>query len=125
MAGPIVGDDGGRDDAKDVSVKSGSFVIPSDVVSGLPGAGGNTLAGMRILEQQFGKPDPRAMASGGPATDVPIRISSGEFVVSPDQVAKIGGGDMQRGHMILDKMVVKLRKQHAAALGRLPPPAKS
>lgn len=123
VAGPILGTDGGRDDAKPVSVKSGSFVIPSHVVSGLPGAGSNTLSGMRMLEQFFGKPSPHAMASGGPASDVPIKISSGEFVVTPEQVARIGGGDMGRGHEILDQFCVQVQRQHAKEVAKLPRPA--
>lgn len=124
VAGPIIGDDGGRDDHKPVSVKSGSFVIPSDIVSGLPGAGHNTLAGMRILKERFGEPDPRAMASGGSATDVPIRISSGEFVVAPDQVAKLGNGDMEKGHRILEAFVKKIRAGNVKEISGLPPPAR-
>ncbi len=124
VAGPILGSDGGRDDAREVSVKSGSFVIPSDIVSGIPGAGGNTLAGMRILEQQFGKPAPHAMASGGPASDVPIKISSGEFVVTPDQVTKLGGGSLERGHRILEQFIKQARTANQKHLAKLPPPAR-
>ena len=124
VAGPILGTDGGRDDELNRTVKSGSFVVPAHVVSGLPGAGSNTLAGMRMLEQYFGKPSPHAMASGGATSDVPIKISSGEFVISPDQVAKVGGGSLENGHRVLDAFCKQVQKQHAKEVARLPAPAK-
>lgn len=117
LAGPVVGNTGGREDAKPVDVASGSFVVPADIVSHL--GTGNSLAGMDHLKKVFGEPVTRA--SGGA---VPIKISDGEYVLTPEQVAKIGGGDMQKGHKILDQMVLKLRKQHIDTLKGLPPPAK-
>ena len=116
--GPVVGSTGGRDDALPINVPSGAFVLPADTVSGIPGAGGNTLAGMKILEKQFGRP----MASGGQA--VPIKISDGEFVISPEQVRKIGNGDMDAGHRALDAFVRKVRAHHVSTLKSLPGPAK-
>lgn len=121
-SGPIVGHDGGRDDTKPISVPSGAYIIPSDCVSGIAGAGGNTLAGMRILEKMFGKPSPEARSSGGA---VPIVISDGEYVLSPEQVAKVGGGDVSKGHRVLDAMVRKVRADHVAQLKSLPGPAKA
>lgn len=115
--GPVVGHTGGREDAKPVDVAAGSFVIPADIVSSL--GTGNSLAGMEHLKKVFGEPMTRA--SGGA---VPILISDGEYVISPEQVAKIGGGDMNKGHQILDSMVLKLRKQHIDTLKSLPGPAK-
>lgn len=123
VAGPIVGHDGGRADTKPVNVASGSFVVPADVVAGL--GQGNTLGGMRALEKMFGKPSPQARAAGGMTQDIPIQISDGEYVVTPEQVAKIGRGSVDQGHRTLDQMVLQLRKQHIAELSKLPPPAKS
>lgn len=117
--GPVVGATGGRADELPVSVPSGSFVIPADIVSGL--GEGNTLAGMRKLEETFGAAKPSG-AGGGPA--VPIKISDGEFVLTPEQVAQIGGGDMDTGHKILDQLVVKLRQQIVNHMANLPPPSK-
>lgn len=122
VAGPVIGPTGGREDAKPVNVRSGSFVIPADVVAGL--GKGNTFNGMQRLVEAFGPSDSRAMAAGGAAQDVPILISDGEFVVTPEQVAKLGGGDVDQGHRVLDKLVVKLRQQHIAELQKLPAPAK-
>jgi hypothetical protein len=44
---------GGRTDTLPVSVPSGSYVLPADIVSGLPGAEGNTLAGHTMLNKLF------------------------------------------------------------------------
>jgi hypothetical protein len=74
------------------------------------------------LERVFGRPTvSRAYAKGG---DVPIKISDGEFVLSPEQVARVGGGDVDKGHMILDRFVVDMRNHHIATLKTLPPPSK-
>jgi len=120
VAGPVHGPGGGRADDVDMSVKSGSYVIPADCVSGLAGADGNTNAGMAMLAQAFGPSDPAAMAAGG---DVPIKISDGEFVLSPDQVARVGSGDLKHGHRVLDAFVKKCRAEHIKTLSRLPGPA--
>ncbi len=118
-AGPVRGPSTGRKDDVDMTVKSGSFVLPADCVSGL--AEGNTDGGMAMLEKAFGKSDPNAMATGG---EVPIRISHGEFVVAPDQVAKIGSGDVDRGHRVLEAMVKKIRANNISTLKKLPGPSR-
>jgi hypothetical protein len=123
VAGPIVGATGGREDAKPISVKSGAFVIPADIVAGL--GEGNTLKGLQVVEQTFGKPGQQNFAAGGAAQDVPIKISDGEYVLGPDQVAALGGGDVNKGHQILDKLIVQLRQQQIAKLKSLPGPARS
>ena len=125
VAGPVKGPTGGRADALPISVKSGAYVIPSDVVSGLPGAGNNTDAGMHLLEQMFGQPAPEARAAGGAIPDVPILISHGEFVVSPEQVAKLGNGDPDHGNRILDAFVKKMRAENIKHLRSLPGPAQA
>ena len=117
VTGAVVGETGGREDAKPVDVAAGSFVIPADVVSSL--GGGNTLAGHAHLNKVFGEATTRA--AGGA---VPILISDGEHVITPEQVEKIGGGDMEKGHKILEAMILKLRKQHIDTLKSLPGPAK-
>lgn len=120
-SGPIVGHDGGRADTKPITVPAGAYIIPADVVSAFGGAGGNTLAGMKALEQAFGRSDP-SRASGGA---VPIKISDGEFVVAPDQVARVGGGDVETGHRNLDDFVRRIRADHIKTLSSLPGPAQS
>lgn len=118
--GPVMGATGGRADELPISVPSGSFVVPADVVSSL--GSGNTAAGMDHLQKQFAHSG-TGRANGG-AVPVPIKISDGEFVISPEDVATIGGGDMAKGHKTLDAMMVKLRKDHIKTLAALPPPSK-
>ena len=117
--GGIIGNTGGREDAKPVSVPEGSFVIPADCVSSL--GGGNTGAGIEKLTQMFGRANPKHYAAGG---HVGIRISDGEFVLSPEQVAQVGNGSVEDGHRALDALVLQLRKKHIADLQSLPPPSK-
>lgn len=118
VSGPIVGDTGGREDAKPVSVENGAYVVPADVVAAL--GEGNSGAGHKALERQFGPSQP-TMAGGGA---VPIRISDGEHVLSHEQVAKIGGGDHAKGCKILDHLVTKVRAENIKHLKGLPGPAK-
>jgi len=56
---------------------------------------------------------------------VPIRASSGEYVVAPEACAKIGGGDLDYGHDILDNFVSTIRKDNIKNLKKLPNPKKS
>lgn len=119
--GLVPGDTGGRDDALDVSVPNGAFVIPADCVSGIAGAGNNTAAGARIWQKLL--PPVTGRADGGNV--VPIRISDGEIVVNPEQVAALGGGDIEQGHRVLEAIVKKIRAENIAHLKSLPPPAKS
>lgn len=53
VTGPLMGWDGGRTDTLPIHVPSGSYVVPADVVSGLPGAQGNSLAGHNALDKLF------------------------------------------------------------------------
>jgi hypothetical protein len=60
----------------------------------------------------------------GPGGAVPINASGGEFVIEPDEVARIGDGNVDKGHLVLDKWVVQLKKEAAQTLKQLPGPAK-
>lgn len=131
----------GRTDRLPMSVKPHSYVVPADVVSG---AGqGNTLAGADLLHQAFktgpyGTSLPKgggrstipkaprvgSFAEGGDAGDVDIVAAGGEFVIEPEDVERIGGGDMKRGHDLLDAMVHRIRKHTAKRLLKLPGPKK-
>ncbi len=150
--GPIISSVGGRTDHHSINVPSGSYVMPADSVSHL--GQGNTLNGMQILRNMFGSPmkmphgagPPRTAAprslmprtpglgmssAGGSRGDahvgkpVPIMAAGGEFIIQPHIVQRIGGGNMDRGHKILDHWVLSLRKKHIQKLKGLPPPAKS
>lgn len=123
VVGPIVGTTGGRTDAKPVSVPANAYVIPADIVSAIPGAEGNTLAGMRKLDQIFAHRKSGYAAGGASHKPVPILISDGEYVVPPDIVAMQGGGDVRQGHRILDAFVKKLRSLNIKKLKSLPAPA--
>lgn len=59
--------------------------------------------------------------SGDPT---PIMASGGEFVISPEEVQRRGGGDISKGHKALDAWVVHLRKKSIDTLKKLPGPAK-
>lgn len=108
VTGGIRGKTGGREDALPVDVPAGAYVIPSDVVAAL--GGGNTEAGMHFLEKRYG----RARRANGGA--VPILISDGEYVLSPDAVERAGGNDR------LDEMVTRTRNAYARHLAELPGP---
>lgn len=53
VTGALLGTDGGRTDTLPIKVPPGSFVVPADVVSGLPSAQGNSLAGHNALNKLF------------------------------------------------------------------------
>lgn len=146
--GPISSPVPGRTDNHAMAVKPGSYVLPADHVSSL--GEGNTQAGMNVLTHMFGNEGPYGVgknpaiksgagapkpprlakmraAGGGLEDDSPVDImaAGGEYVIPPEVVAEIGGGDTQRGHHILDEWVVGNRKKHVATLKKLPGPAKS
>jgi hypothetical protein len=62
-----------------------------------------------------------ARSGDGP---VPINASGGEFVIEPNEVARIGDGDEAKGHRILDRWVIGLKREAAKTIERLPGPAK-
>ncbi len=65
------------------------------------------------------------LAKGGEAKQVPVKLSAGEFCVSPEDVARIGKGDLERGHAILDKLILEVRKANISKLKKLPGPVGS
>ncbi len=111
---------GGRTDKNDISVGSGSYVLPADVVSGL--GDGNSLAGAHVWNQilasmaPYGATPPKIagrhpppspphdaylaqgimpdaqmhFAEGGEVPEVPIRSADGEVVVSREDVLRVG-----------------------------------
>lgn len=128
---------GGRTDHLPISVPAGSYVLPADVVSSL--GEHNTLAGFKILDAMFkgpyGAPMPKAGGRGpgiptapmaqraaGGRSPVDIVAAGGEYVIPPEVVAAIGGGDMDRGHDILDVFVKAARKRSIKTLKGLPGP---
>ena len=55
---------------------------------------------------------------------VDIVAAGGEYVLTPEDVAQIGGGDVDIGHKILDDFVLSFRKKLRQDLSKLPRPKK-
>lgn len=129
----------GRTDHLPMHVPGGSYVIPADIISAM--GEGNTMAGFKaakdifslkgIYGQPSGKPyggnglpygatTPHKAAGGA----VPIVAAGGEYVISPEEVAQVGNGSLEDGHVILDHFVRKMRARTIDTLKRLPGPSK-
>lgn len=136
-AGPIMSVIPGRTDRHDMNVASGSYVVPAHAVSHLGQS--NTMAGMAILNKMFnmgpygsapgkvsmGRGAPRARAKGGGVGEpTPVVVAGGEFVIPPEKVAELGGGDIKHGHKILDAWMRRIQREHAKTIRKLPAPAK-
>lgn len=143
--GLVSGSSLGRADAVSTSAPAGAYIIPADVVAGL--GDGNNLAGAKVIDEAIrtgpggtapvatrhgsGPPRPPAPArdarGGGvqrstPTGRVPVLLSSGEFVVHPDIVRRIGNGNLKAGHRTLDAFVLHQRAKHIKKLKSLAPP---
>lgn len=69
---------------------------------------------------------PEKKAAGGVKDgSTPVALSHGEYVVNVPFILKLGGGDLKRGHRLLDQWLVKLRKKQIAKLKGLPGPVKT
>jgi len=135
----------GRTDRHHMSVAGGSYVLPADVVSSV--GQGNSLAGANSLSRQFkmgpygsapsqihgvapphfAKAIRQKFADGGDAGEsapADIVTAGGEFIVDPETVKRIGGGDLTHGHNILDAMVKHVRSRTVKKLKSLPGPKK-
>jgi hypothetical protein len=146
FAGPIHSQVAGRTDHLPMHVASGSYVIPADIISSM--GEGNTMAGFKAARKIFTKPisfmgqpydsgmdpygesglpygaKPVGHADGGATGAVPVVVAGGEYVIHPDDVIHIGGGDLERGHKILDSFVKKQRAKTINTLQKLPGPKK-
>lgn len=131
IVGSLTGATAGRADKIPGTARSGSHVIPADVVAHM--GQGNTNAGLRALERMF-KTGPygmtlsgrrRGFADGGEVqgSDIPVMLSDGEFVIPPEIVAEIGDGDVSTGHDVIDGWIMDERARHIETLQALPPPA--
>jgi hypothetical protein len=141
----------GRTDKLPVDLPNGAYVLPADVVSGI--GEGNTTAGASILDGMFSgaphgetrgphnamqaqvnrgygppmAPPSYQMAAGGVVAHEPrakIIAAGGEYVVHPDAVARIGHGDIKKGHDILDAFVKHVRNRTVKTMQKLPGPKK-
>lgn len=138
----------GRADSLKTTAPSGAYVMPADVIAGL--GEGNSLSGAHVMDMilrsgPHGTPMPRGAKGMGPPRPprpvsyqakgggvqagnepaVPVALSHGEYVVSPEQVAALGGGNVKRGHRILDELVMELRARHIKKLKELKAPVGS
>lgn len=101
-----------------VSAKQPQFSQPTRPSPMIPGS---TTA---MSPSGFGQ---RAAADGGPIMSgkyrpVPIVAAGGEYVVHPDVVKRLGGGDMEKGHNYLDAFVKGVRHHLIKTLSKLPGP---
>lgn len=138
-AGPIHSPVAGRTDHLPMHVASGSYVIPADIISAM--GEGNTMAGFKVANSIFSAPFVGAgapygsrglpygasaphKATGGPTGTVPIVAAGGEYVISPEDVSRIGRGSLDDGHRILDEFVKQMREKTVKTLKNLPGPKK-
>lgn len=142
---PISSEVPGRTDQIPASVPTGSYVLPADVVSGL--GEGNTLAGAAVISRMLksgpwgidmpthrgGSSIPASPSHGGSRrthyaaggeAKASIIVAGGEHIIHPNDVTRIGGGDLTRGHNILDTFVKKVRARTIQRLKKLPGPKK-
>jgi len=121
--GPIHSPVAGRTDHLPMHVPSGAYVIPADIISAM--GEGNTMAGFKIMNEiarQYGGIPQKYAGGGAPGEKVAIVAAGGEYVIPPEVVAGIGGGDMNVGHRELDDFVKKMRAKTVKTLKALPGP---
>lgn len=117
----------GRTDEHNITVPPGSYVLTADVVSAI--GEGNSVAGAKKLSAMFG-PGSRygsrlqipAFAGGGAVESVPVQVAGGEYIIPPSIVRRIGEGDLDKGHDVLDKFQLKIRSNNIQRLKSLKPP---
>lgn len=68
----------------------------------------------------------RKKQSGGEAeggdSHVPIVAAGGEYIIHPEVVRDIGHGNLKAGHKVLDRFVLRVRKENIKTLKKLPGP---
>lgn len=153
--GFLGGTTGGTADAIKTTAPGGSYVIPAEVIAGLGDgnslAGARVMDAI-LGSGPHGTPMPRSSGvsrsvrppppfreeaakggaisifpkreSGG-ATGTKVALSDGEYVVHPKHVKRIGGGDIKRGHRILDAWVMAQHKKHLDKLKKYEGPVKT
>jgi 8-oxo-dGTP pyrophosphatase MutT (NUDIX family) len=92
------------------------WITPKDALADLP-----LHPGVKRALEKFRE----GRAAGGRSSGVPIVAAGGEFVLSPEQVKEAGAGDLERGHRVLDKWVLLMRKDLIKTLKKLPGPARN
>ena len=121
--GPILSAVAGRTDHLNMSVPNNAYVIPADIVSGI--GQGNTMAGFTVLNKVFKlEEQPEDSKNDNDPNQVGIVAAGGEYVIPPEEVLSIGGGDYKRGHRLIDGTILKLRRMITTQIKKLPPPKK-
>jgi hypothetical protein len=122
--GFVHGNSGGADDDVFTEIPEGSFIANSTATSLL--GDGNTAAGAKELDR-FEKSVMAKKASGGKIKGqgrmMPVKLSSGEYQISPNTVNKLGKGSNAKGAKILQNAFNSLIKQKGVKK-MLPPKAK-
>lgn len=125
FTGPIHSAVAGRTDHLNMTVPNDSYVVPADIVSGI--GEGNTMAGFEILNSVFKlaiNPDDNQNTAPSNNGQVGIVAAGGEYVIPPQEVQSIGGGDIKTGHRIIDQTILRLRKLITKQIKALPAPKK-
>jgi hypothetical protein len=96
-------------------LKSGGFVIPADVVSHF--GNGSSDAGLKVLAARIGA-EPIRGRGDGMSDSIPTnvdgqekaRVAHEEAYMSPEKVARLGGGDARKGAQKLRDMMASIRQ---------------
>ena len=110
-------------------LETNGFVLPGDVVAHADPAGqANKERGLRALHQQVGVEAIRgpgdAMSDSIPTTidgQEPARVANGEAYVPRENVARMGGGDVDEGAKRLRDIMNSLRKQRTGSSEQINP----
>ena len=97
------------------------FKSPASWMGGAPY--GESLSPYDEPMSPYGLEMPRK-ARGGSTEGVPIVAAGGEYVISPEDVQHLGGGDMEAGHRHLDEFVKRFRARTVQTLKKLPGPSR-
>ena len=76
----------------------------------------------RDLGKPYGNPLPGHASGGSTGGNVRVVVAGGEYTLTPEEVAAIGGGDMQLGHRALDDFIRTYRAKTIKTLQKLPGP---
>jgi len=113
LAGSLIG---GKAKGPSDFINGGGLGASGDDFEGGPLSGALNTAG--IIPYSSGK------AGGGSTNGVPIVAAGGEYVIPPEDVVHIGGGDLDHGHKVLDAFVKKMRQKTIKTPQNLPGPKK-
>lgn len=121
--GYVDGHSGGQTDDVYTDLPEGSYVMDATTVS-LLGDGNSKHGAKRVKQLVDSFEHTGIVRMNRPHRKIKAAISDGEYVISPDEVARIGRGDNRRGSKELDRMRKKLRKQKGLSKF-LPPKTKN